>query len=302
MDHPFEIVDAHVHYFDSSVNTYPWLEKTDKVFEFLYGDYSALPRKYLPEDYLKDSKGFNITRTVMAEIMSTDPIKEARFAQSLSDKYGHPHAIIALFNPLSSNSEDMLDQYSELPNVKAVRAHISWHSHNPILRGAEHPHILMQREWRKHFAALNLHDFIWEFEIFSSQIPEAKDLADNFPNIRMILHVQGWPEDVSEEGRKVWRKHIRELAKCDNVGLKVNAIGMIFKNLTIEEIKLWVRDAIDAFGPKRVMFGSNWPLDKLMPRGFTQLYLAYMDMVADLSLSERKKLFHDTPTAWYGLD
>lgn len=302
MQHPFEIADCHLHMWDNTVNTYPWLEKTDQVIELMIGDYSSLPKKYVVEDYLKDTKGFNVTRTVMSEIVSLDPVKEVEWAQSLADEHGHPHGIIALYNPLTSNGDELLDRYSDLPNVKSVRAHLAWHSTNPLLRSAEHPNILMQREWRKHFAALNHHDFSWEFEIYSNQIPEAADLAKNFPNIKMMLHVMGWPEDITEEGRRVWKKHMQELAKCENVAVKIVSMGVIFPRFTFEEIKRWVRDAIEIFGADRAMFGSHMPLEKVAPRNFSQLYLGYMEMVADLSPSEKKKLFHDTAVKWYRLE
>jgi predicted TIM-barrel fold metal-dependent hydrolase len=61
----------------------------------LVGNYSALPRRYLPEHYLKDISGLNVTKTVWAEFMSGDPICEARWAENLSGAAGHPHGIIA---------------------------------------------------------------------------------------------------------------------------------------------------------------------------------------------------------------
>ncbi len=73
-------------------HSYPVFEQRSPGFELLVGDYSSLPRGYLPEDYLKDANGFAV-KTVCAEFMSADAAKEALWAENLSGKEGHPHGI-----------------------------------------------------------------------------------------------------------------------------------------------------------------------------------------------------------------
>ena len=72
------IFDAHVHLFDCEANTYTFLEREDSTFRAIVGDYSALPRRYLPDDYLKASTSCQVEGIVWHEFLSTDPVKEAR--------------------------------------------------------------------------------------------------------------------------------------------------------------------------------------------------------------------------------
>ena len=78
------IVDCHTHFLDSRLHTYPIFQRRSPGFEALVGDYSALPRRYLPEHYLKDASGFNVVKTVWAEFMSDDPVREVQWAENLS--------------------------------------------------------------------------------------------------------------------------------------------------------------------------------------------------------------------------
>jgi predicted TIM-barrel fold metal-dependent hydrolase len=69
------IVDCHAHFLDVQLHTYPIFQQRSPGFEALVGDYSSLPRRYLPEHYLKDANDFNVIKAIWAEFMSADPIR-----------------------------------------------------------------------------------------------------------------------------------------------------------------------------------------------------------------------------------
>ena len=88
------MIDCHVHFIDASRFCYPIFRQRSAGFEALVGDYSALPRRYLPADYLADAGGLQIEGTVCAEFMSSAPLEELRWAQSLADTGGQPTGMI----------------------------------------------------------------------------------------------------------------------------------------------------------------------------------------------------------------
>ena len=75
------IIDCHQHFIDARRLRYPVFMQRSAGFEALVGDYGALPRVYLPEDYARDVNGLGVVRTVWAELISDDPIDEVRWAQ-----------------------------------------------------------------------------------------------------------------------------------------------------------------------------------------------------------------------------
>ncbi len=100
------IVDCHCHFLDAHQHTYPIFQQRSPGLEALVGDYSALPRCYLPDDYLRDANGFHVVKIVWAEFMSTDPSREVRWAENLSDEQAYPQGIIALVDFLSPDIEN----------------------------------------------------------------------------------------------------------------------------------------------------------------------------------------------------
>jgi len=95
------MIDCHVHLIDASRFRYSIFPQRSAGFEALVGDYSAVPRRYLPADYLADTAGLHIDGTVCAEFMSSTPLEELRWAQSLADAGGQPTGMIACVDPRS---------------------------------------------------------------------------------------------------------------------------------------------------------------------------------------------------------
>jgi predicted TIM-barrel fold metal-dependent hydrolase len=301
METDLPIVDCHVHFIDAGSLVYPHFQKIDPGFVEIVGDYSNLPRTYVVEDYLKDTEGFPIVKTVMAEFVSQDPLKEVRWAQQLADRYGHPHGIIALACPLDPRFESLLIEYKKIPNVRAIREHMLWHPDNPLKRFAKRPDLLLDPQWRAQFAKIEQYGYSWEFEIYSHQIPQAVDLAEAFPNIQMLLHPMGWPLDLSKKGFHIWKSYLKTISRCSNVAIKITALSCIFRNWTVEQVSPWIREAIEIFTPQRSLFGSHMPIEKLDSHSFKDLYCAYQESIKDLSLEDQKAVFSDTALRWYRL-
>jgi predicted TIM-barrel fold metal-dependent hydrolase len=233
--------------------------------------------------------------------MSTDPEREVRWAENLSDEQGYPHGIIALVDFLSSDIERTLCSYDSLRHVRAVRQHLAWHPNNPLMRFATRADILADKAWQGGLASLLGHDLRCEIEIFSSQLPDLKVVANSYPDIQFILPVMGWPIDLSEAGHRDWQRDMKALASCQNVAVKIFGMECIFGiDWTIDQIRPWVLDTIELFKPERCMFASHMPIAKLAC-SFQDLYRAYLGIVSGFSVSETWKLFHDTATTIYGL-
>ena len=89
------IVDSHHHLWDLESNYYPWLSDHPEPHFFL-GDYSALKRQYLPQDYRRDAEGFRIVKTVHveAEWDRADQVGETQWLTRIAAEHGMPNAIV----------------------------------------------------------------------------------------------------------------------------------------------------------------------------------------------------------------
>jgi len=126
------IIDCHQHFIDSRRLRYPVFIQRSAGFEALVGDYSALPRVYLPEDYARDVNGLGVVKTVWAEFISDDPLGEVTWAQELAHTTGRPQGMIGLVDFSSPEIEHTLDLYASIEPVRAVRQHLGWHPTNPF--------------------------------------------------------------------------------------------------------------------------------------------------------------------------
>src|SRR5271169_2038729 len=111
------IIDCHQHFIDSRRLRYPVFMQRSAGFEALVGDYSALPRVYLPEDYARDVNGLGVVKSVWAEFISDDPTGEVIWAQELAHTTGRPQGMIGLVDFSSSEIEHTLDLYTSIDPV-----------------------------------------------------------------------------------------------------------------------------------------------------------------------------------------
>ncbi len=87
----------------------------------------------------------------------------------------------------------------------------------------------------------------------------------------------------------------------ENVAIKIFGMECIFGiRWTVAQIRPWILDTVELFGPDRCMFASHLPICKLACSA-RQLYAAYLEVIADFSASEKRQMLHDTAAEMYGL-
>lgn len=298
---PVSIVDAHIHFYDHEANTHRFLEQVDPVYSALVGDYSTLPRTYLPESYLADSAGWRIEGVVWHEYLSDDALQEARWAERLAEASPLPQAMVALVDFLDPRLDERLEAYAALPHVSAVREHLGWDAANPLKRFAKRPDLLADPAWRRGLAALRKHHFKCGLEVFAPQLPDLLSVVREYPEQRFTLAVMGWPLDLGPAGFDRWRIDMAALARCENVAADISAIECIFgMDWSQRQIAPWILSLIDFFGPERTMFGSHLPLTGLS-RGFPALYEAYAETLSGFSAAEGDRMFRGAAADCSGL-
>ncbi len=293
------IFDCHQHFYDASRFRYPVFETRSVGFEALFGDYRRLPRVYLPEDYARDAEGLNVVHTVWAEFISDDPVAEVRWANQLAESTSRPNGIIASVDFLDSALNRLLEEQAAIGRVRCVRQHLGWHPRNSALRFAVRPDLLSDSVWQSKIAALRGYGLICELEVFSSQLQDLVPVAVAYPDIQFVLPVMGWPLDLTNDGFKDWRAAIAALSACSNVAVKIFALECIFGiHWTTAQVRPWILETIELFGPARCMLASHMPLCSLACT-MQQLYAAYFEIITHFSAFEKSQLLHDTAAKVY---
>lgn len=297
------IVDAHFHFYDIKINHHPSLTNYDEKLAWMWGKnyHQKLPESYLPNDYFKDMKDFQIEHLIMAELVSTDPVKEMQFAEALAIQTNYPSATIANVSLRDKNLSKILDEYLKFPLIRSVRDHLLWDPNNLQHCYTDKKDILKEPIVEESFTILQSYPFNFEFEIYAPDIPLVTNYAKKFPTINFALHCIGWPIDQTPSGFEAWKKDMQELSQCTNVFVKITAIECIFGlKWTLSQIEPWIKETITIFGASRCMFGSHLPVTNLS-QGVSSLYKAYQDSVANLSEQEQQYLFADSAKIFYKL-
>jgi predicted TIM-barrel fold metal-dependent hydrolase len=178
--------------------------------------------------------------------------------------------------------------------------------------------LLLDATFRKGFACLAPLGLSFDAWLFHPQIGDLIDLARAFPDTRIVLDHCGGPVGLGsysnrEEVFKIWNASILEVAKCPNVSVKLGGLAMRLLGYDFHERPMppsseaaaaawrpYIETCIEAFGPERGMFESNFPPDKGQC-SYQVIFNAFKRLAAPYSEAEKTALFSKTATDFYRL-
>jgi predicted TIM-barrel fold metal-dependent hydrolase len=187
------------------------------------------------------------------------------------------------------------------------------------LAGRNPPGLYRDPKFREGFAHLAKFGLSFDAWLLEPQLPDLIDLARAFPSTAIVLDHVGTPLGIGryqgkrEERFAVWLANIKTLAGCPNVSVKVGGLPMPFtgwrarmagpdetSQTLADQWKPYVDACIDAFGPTRCMFESNFPVDRFGAT-YAALWNAFKRLAKDFSADEKAALFSGTAKRVYRL-
>lgn len=285
-----EFVDAHVHFYDLSHPELGWSWLAPEVDHPLIGNIDAIKaQRFIVDDYAAETRFCNVTAAVhiQAAIGSEDPVVETAWIQGQHDRGVLPLAIVG-------------DARMQSPDVEATLERHAEHSQMRGIRDFAEGDYLVDPNFHRGYALLEKYDLAYDLDCFWEGMEKARNLAQKFPNILLILGHAGFPQERDDEYFANWSKGMRTLAEAENVVCKVSGLGMRDKLWTADSIRPWVLESIEAFGVERCMMGTNWPVDRLFS-SYTDVVDAYHEVLADFSDDEKQALFNKNARKYYRL-
>jgi predicted TIM-barrel fold metal-dependent hydrolase len=285
-----EITDCHHHLWDLKANYYPWL--TDRITHRVCGEYSAIRKDYLIGDFLRDASGLNLVRSVhvQAEHDHRDPIRETRWLQSVADTAGSsgvPHGIVAYVDFLRPDIDSVLDGHCQFRNTRGIRQMLHEALVDPL---NPRPSLIEDPVWRRQFQRIRNYPLSFDLQVYYPRMDQAFELVKENPDVSFVLCHMGQPARRDEEGIAGWRSGMRKLAQLPNLCVKLSGIGMFDRAWTVDSLRPFVLDTIDAFSPGRCLFASNFPVDS-MACNYSRLWTAYSVITAEFTREERARMF-----------
>jgi predicted TIM-barrel fold metal-dependent hydrolase len=265
----------------------------------IFGPYEPLRRDYPINEYLSDIAGSGVAKSVYVQANWAPEAAEDEVAwvQRTAEESGWPHAIVGYADLLAADVRPALDRLVKYPLLRGVRMQLHWHE-NPQYRFAQHPDVAADPVFRQNLAALADYGLTFDLQVFADQMEGAAELAAAFPATTFILQHAGMLVDLSETGRQTWKAGMTALARQPNVVSKLSGLGTFIHRNDPAHIARIVRETVALFGAGRVLYGSNFPVEKLWT-DYASLIGAYRAAANSFSADEQADLFFNTAMRVY---
>ncbi len=291
------LIDAHQHFWDLR-NDLPWLRDRPRI-AFRYGDYGAICQDYLPDDYRRDTAGFDVAGSVYveAEWNRSDPVAETRWIHALAAAQGLPSAVVCHAALDRTDVAEILAQQAAFPLVRSLR-HKPAAAASPAELREGRPGSMTDPAWQRGYALLERHGLSFDLQTPWWHLAEAASLNRRFPGTTIILNHTGLPADRTPCGIAAWEAAMAAFAACPNVAVKISGLGQPGRPWTVEANRAVILRTIELFGAHRCMFASNFPVDSLVA-SFGTIYDGFLEATAGMTAGEREALFAGNARRYY---
>ena len=292
-------IDSHFHIWRQKDQ--PWL--VGPMVPRIFGPYEPIRRDYPIAEYLRDTAGTGVEASVYCQTNwpPKGELTEVEWVDAeAKQSNGVLQGMTAYCNLLAEGAPDMLAAEAKASKlVRGIRMQLHWHE-NPLYRFAPRPDLMNEPLFRKNLAKLQDHGWLFELQVFTSQMKDAAALIEAFPGINFVLLHAGMLEDLSAAGRAAWREGMQRLAALPNLYVKLSGLGTFIHRVDQAHIADIALPTLEMFGAGRCVFGSNFPIEKLWSR-YAELVNAYRGALAGLSDADQARVFSGTARDLYRL-
>jgi predicted TIM-barrel fold metal-dependent hydrolase len=233
---------------------------------------------------------------VHVEAFPTDPVKETETLQRVADRSPISIVIVSNEDLTSPDLPARLDRHAQYPIFRGIRQVVNRHPKPEFSYGV--PDFLANPAFLTGLQTLGQRGLSFDLQLYPHQMERAAVLADQAPDTQIILNHAGMWADRDLAGWRQWKTGLRTLAARPNIAVKVSGLAMLDPKWTIESIRPLVLETLEAFGPARAMFASNFPVDKLSS-DYVIVWRAFVAITEAMSDDEKAGLFRDNARRLY---
>lgn len=274
-----EVIDSHVHFWDQSRFDYEWLK-----------DAGELNRSFVPADLASEAPELDGLVFVQADCAPQQSLAEARWVHELAAE-GAPIVAVVAHAPLERGriGANEVAALGELPLVTGVRR---------LLQDAP-AGFALEPDFVEGVRILAAQGFSMDLCVRDWQLPEVTELVDLCPEVSFVLDHLGKPT-VAAQALAEWASNLQRLADKANVRCKLSGLASEAPAASrrASDLAPWLNVAIEAFGPERCLFGSDWPV--VTTAGGYQAWLDVVSVaISDLSQAQISGIMGDNALSTY---
>ena len=276
-------IDAHQHFWD--------LSRTE--FDYSWTDTDTnrpLNNSFLPETLKPHLEKSGVDKCVFVQTQHN--VKENDWALGLAEQHDWIAGVVGWVDLASEDCESQLCQFKDHPKFVGIR-HVTQDEPNDDF--------IVQPEVIRGLKVLEQHGVPFDLLFYVKHLRHAKTLGEMLPDLPMVINHLAKP-NIKTGQLENWKEDLVAASQFPNIFCKLS--GLIteadWKAWKPQDLKPHVEMALEAFGPERCMYGSDWPVCELAG-SYTQAHDALAMLIEGLSDNEKALIWSDTAIKFYGL-
>jgi L-fuconolactonase len=274
-------IDAHQHFWKYNPVEYDWIDDSMAVIR----------RDFQPADLRREISEAGVDGVV--SVQARQIVEETEWLLRLANENDFIRGVVGWVPLRDPNVGKVLKKLAVNPKLHGVRH---------VVQAEPDDHFILGSDFNRGIKLLSQLGLAYDILIYERQLPPTIEFVDRHPDQVFVLDHIAKPR-IRDNLLEPWRKNIRELARRENVYCKIS--GMVteadYKQWTEEQLKPYVETVLEAFGPRRLMFGSDWPAC-LVACSYTRWHEIVTRFASRLSTNDRAWIFGKTAIKAYGLD
>jgi L-fuconolactonase len=274
-------LDSHHHFWNYSAEEYSWIDATKL----------QLKRDFLPSDLEQVMLESKIEQVV--SVQARQSLAETQWLLDLADQNDFIAGVVG-WVPLATESiRATLEQFASHPKLVAVRHVVQDEPDDAFILGVD---------FNRGVAMLSEFDRVYDILIYAKHLKPTIEFVDRHPSQRFVLDHIAKPTIEANAFDTSWERDLRELAKRSHVACKFSGVATEIRpnDWGIETIRPYWDVALDAFGPKRLLYGSDWPVC-LLKTDYPRWVRICEQLTQELSFEEQSWFWSKSARHWYGL-
>jgi L-fuconolactonase len=273
-------IDAHQHFWKYRPADYAWI--SDEM--------APLKQDFLPEDLqpLLRANGFDGSIAVQA----CQTIEETQWLLSLADKSDFIKGVVGWVDLCSTSLSAQLDSIAQHARLVGIRH---------VVQAEPDDEFMLGENFHCGIAHLAAYDLTYDLLLYPRHLPVAVKLVQRFPEQPFVLDHIAKP-GIADGLLEPWARDIRELARYENVCCKLS--GMVtesrWKQWKPEDFRPYLEVVFEAFGPQRLMIGSDWPVCTVSA-SYTETIVIVNDFIRQLEPALQEQIMGGNCASFYGI-
>ena len=274
------VIDAHHHFWRYNTQDFGWIDDAMRVIR----------RDFLPIDLEKEIRAAGVDGVV--SVQARQSLEETHWLLELAGQNPFIRGVVGWAPLIAPDADKIVGELAANPKLRSLRH---------VLQGEPDERYMLRADFNRGLAALQLHNLAYDILIFERHLPQSIELVDRHPEQVFVLDHVAKPR-IKDNLLEPWRKNILELAKRPNVYCKIS--GMVteadYTRWTEAQLLPYVDTVLEAFGPQRLMLGSDWPVS-LVACDYSRWVNLVRSWIKKLSAAEQKRILGDTAIEAYRL-